>query len=573
MATQAGEIEVKLTLNAGDFNKLMGQTKDKVKDFGSTASDVMGSIGKIFTFTAIAGFFTESIKAFSEEEQASAKLVNALGNQGHATQANVDHLKKMADSLRDLTAVGDEVITGAQATLVTFGLQGEELDRATRATLDLAAAQGIDLQSAAQLLGKAYQGNTTQLGRMGIQISKAIPAGKEFETVLGKIEDRMGGRAQALAATFTGQMKGLGVAFNEFQEKVGLLITGEGGGLLAWLKKIVDGLNVAMNNITRATASLGGFGNVLKVVGIELLRVVLDQATKLIDLVLEALGRFPMMGAAMESLRGHLRNVNGELHHQLDTWQATTQTAMASEAKKRDAAKKTTTALKNETKERLNVEKAMADWLKERQDLSRDEYFKDLSDRKDGYLDFVDGFLTTSEDMWKFGGEMRDQFFQQFGDGVAEAIVQGKDFGETMVNVFRQMAMAIISYIVQMIAKLLVLLALEEATGTQGVFSAGGALGGLFHMAEGGMINEPSIITGLRSGRQAIAGEAGPEAVVPMNGGGVGQPAINVYITGQFIEGNESAWQRLMRERIIPEIRRYTMVNPTGNFNRRRGAA
>ena len=47
--------------------------------------------------------------------------------------------------------------------------------------------------------------------------------------------------------------------------------------------------------------------------------------------------------------------------------------------------------------------------------------------------------------------------------------------------------------------------------------------------AEGGMINEPTLLYGLRSKRPyAIAGEAGPEAVVPGGGGG-GEVSINMY--------------------------------------------
>jgi len=47
--------------------------------------------------------------------------------------------------------------------------------------------------------------------------------------------------------------------------------------------------------------------------------------------------------------------------------------------------------------------------------------------------------------------------------------------------------------------------------------------------AKGGMINEPTLLYGLRSKRPyAIAGEAGPEAVVPGGGGG-GEVSINMY--------------------------------------------
>jgi phage-related minor tail protein len=105
------------------------------------------------------------------------------------------------------------------------------------------------------------------------------------------------------------------------------------------------------------------------------------------------------------------------------------------------------------------------------------------------------------------------------------------------------------------------------------------------------MINEPSIVTGLKSGKRILAGEAGAEAIIPMGKGGAGgnktasemgtsfagafdqgAPNITIQINGQFLEGNENQWQRMFREKLLPEIRRSTMSNPTGNFLRRRGA-
>jgi hypothetical protein len=71
------------------------------------------------------------------------------------------------------------------------------------------------------------------------------------------------------------------------------------------------------------------------------------------------------------------------------------------------------------------------------------------------------------------------------------------------------------------------------------------------------------------------AGENGNhEAVVPMGaGGGGGGGGITFNISGTFLEADPNTWQRMIREKIVPEIGRYTMINPTGNFNRRRGLA
>jgi hypothetical protein len=158
-------------------------------------------------------------------------------------------------------------------------------------------------------------------------------------------------------------------------------------------------------------------------------------------------------------------------------------------------------------------------------------------------------------------------------------IMEGKRFSDVIKNIWKDLARQVVREIARIIAKWMVLQVLTRGKAGYIVDVIGG-------YAHGGMINEPSIITGLQSGKSHFAGESGPEMVVPMGGGGArgankpfdrpqgggGNVNVTINISGQFIEGNENNWQRLFRERILPEIRRATMSNPTGNFNRRRGA-
>jgi hypothetical protein len=396
---------------------------------------------------------------------------------------------------------------------------------------------------------------------------------------MDQVNDRFGGTAQAMAQTYTGKLNIMRLSFTDLQEEVGRFLAGPGGSFLEWMTSTIKVETDALRNITEVSTAIGGLGNVLKIVGIELVRMAVDVATQLINLLVKAIGLMPLMGNAAKALEGEIKNINTALNKQIDTWQASTQNAIQGEAKKQIAVlqtKQIVTASVDAT------DKFVSDKMEE--DVKRRTKY--YADAKKAHEDYWLGFITTDADMWNFASSMRDQFFQGFGDSLAKTIVEGKNFGEQMQQVFQQMAEAIISYIVQMIAKLLVLLALEEATGTQGMAAAGG--GGLFggFMADGGMINEPSVITGLHSGRSIIAGEAGPEMVVPMSGGNQtademgGMPAmggggkggnITINISGQFIEGNSSSWNKLMREQIIPQLRRFAMTSPDSLVTRSRG--
>jgi hypothetical protein len=126
------------------------------------------------------------------------------------------------------------------------------------------------------------------------------------------------------------------------------------------------------------------------------------------------------------------------------------------------------------------------------------------------------------------------------GDSVAQAIVYGKDFAESMKAALQSLAAQIISFLVSTIAKIVVLRALGVvgpiSTGAIGMgggsvgsggdggggSSKGGGIGGffknIFGFANGGTISEPVVGVGMRSGAGYTIAERGPEQVVPFGG-------------------------------------------------------
>jgi hypothetical protein len=64
-----------------------------------------------------------------------------------------------------------------------------------------------------------------------------------------------------------------------------------------------------------------------------------------------------------------------------------------------------------------------------------------------------------------------------------------------------------------------------RAAARSSEYAGGGISGGL---ANGGPILEPTLLTGLRTGQRRIAGEAGPEYVVPAGAGGGLNLTVNV---------------------------------------------
>jgi hypothetical protein len=589
MATSAGEIEVKLTLKQGDFQKMLGQSQKEVQSFGDKTASFIKDHALVITgaLTTIAIFAKKAIDAYAEQEAATNKLAQAMANQGVFSQQAIDHLTDMAAALQETTGATDESIISAQALMTTFGLQGAALDRATKATIDMSSAMGIDLNQAAQLVGKAFVGETGALSRYGIVVAEGTEKSKKFEAVLAQVEKRFGGTAQAQMQTFSGQVKSMSNAFGELMEAIGKVLVGGGktGGITGFITDAIKAMTWFVEALGTAKGALVSFASVVALYFLTLWTTISNTILTVVQKLYELAGQLPLIGALYQAIGEKVGALNTALQTNLSRLMAGRLMAIEGARKIAEAETAKTQVIKNAAAEEFDVRKAMSDFINKQQEVDHEKFQAKLKDEHDLFLEWSESFLATNKEMWEFAGHLSDFFFDGVGDAFAEMIVDGKSFGAAMKQIFRDMAKQIISYIVTMIAKLIAFLILREAARQLGgaygqaasaamTAAANATTWGGAGMAEGGMINEPSIMTGLRSGRSHLVGEAGPEAVVPMNksvsemGGGGG---ITINIVGQFVEGDEAKWQRLIREKVVPEIRRFTMSSPTGPFNRKRG--
>ena len=154
------------------------------------------------------------ISAYGEQELAEKKLEQALGRTSKA-------LLSQASALQKVTTFGDETIISAQSLLAAFIKDEKQLKKATVATLDLAAAKGMDLASAADLVGKTLGSSTNSLSRYGIEVEGAVGSTQRLDSLTNNIAKTFGGQATAQADTLTGSMQQLGNAFGDVQEKIG----------------------------------------------------------------------------------------------------------------------------------------------------------------------------------------------------------------------------------------------------------------------------------------------------------------------------------------------------------------
>jgi hypothetical protein len=198
----------------------------RIKEAGQSALD---GIGKglaslpalaMAALSAIAGFATLALKNFREQEEATNKLNQAMANSGVYSKSLADDYNKLASEMQKTTQYGDESTLSAIATIQTY-VKGTAVTKdLVKATADLAAAKGIDLVQAAEMVGKSIGTSTNALARQGIQVNENASQSEKLAQVTQKLNGLFGGQAEA-SASGLGAIQKMNNAFSDFMEDVG----------------------------------------------------------------------------------------------------------------------------------------------------------------------------------------------------------------------------------------------------------------------------------------------------------------------------------------------------------------
>jgi hypothetical protein len=249
---------------AADLKRFSPQLRDAENDLGRFGRGVDGLSNNLTRMlgpaligaaaaagVAAVAFGVEGVKAFVDDEAAAAKLATTLENLGLAHETAP--VEAMIDALQRQTGVADDALRPAFDRLVrSIGNTAGATD-ALKLAMDVSAGTGKSLDSVVQALGKAYDGNTTGLGRLGAGLDKATLATGDMRLITEQLSRTFSGQAQTAADTYQGQLNRLAVGFGELQESFG-------AGFLSSLDNTTQGtsdLMDAMKDLEPAMRDLG----------------------------------------------------------------------------------------------------------------------------------------------------------------------------------------------------------------------------------------------------------------------------------------------------------------------------
>lgn len=239
-----------LKKSLGDANNSVSDSSSKMGDFAKKAGLAFAAAGAAAAVYA-GKLLIEGVQSAIEDEAAQAKLALTLKNVANATDKQV--------------ASVETYITKAGAA---FGITDNDLrpsfERLARATGDVTKAQDLQtlaidiakgsnksLEAVSNALGKAYEGNTGALAKLGIGLSAAELKTMSMDEVTAKLAQTFDGQASAKAETFAGKMDRLKVVFDEAKETVGSYVL---DAITPLISKLVTDVIPAVQNFA---ASIG----------------------------------------------------------------------------------------------------------------------------------------------------------------------------------------------------------------------------------------------------------------------------------------------------------------------------
>lgn len=171
---------------------------------------------------AALAFAKKSLTAAMADEKAQATLARTLKNVGESFATG--SVTKYIDSLQRATGVSEDKLRPAFGKLVTATQSASKAQDLLALSLDISAGTGKSAEAVSSALSKAYLGQNTALGKLGVGISKADLASMSFEEITAKLGTLFAGQASTSAATFSGQMSILTVAADEASETIGVAL-------------------------------------------------------------------------------------------------------------------------------------------------------------------------------------------------------------------------------------------------------------------------------------------------------------------------------------------------------------
>jgi hypothetical protein len=220
-------LTLSIVADIDNLQKGLNKADTEIETFGTKVGAFGKKAAAAFAVAAAAAaaygakLAIDGVKAAIEDEQAQLRLAAALRTATGATEGQIKATEDFILQTSLATGVADDQLRPAMQRLAVSTKDTGEAQRLLSLALDISKGKGIELETVANALGRAQDGNTAALGRLGLGLSKAELSTLSFTEIQTKLSDLYGGAAATNAETFQGKIDRLKVGFDEAKESLG----------------------------------------------------------------------------------------------------------------------------------------------------------------------------------------------------------------------------------------------------------------------------------------------------------------------------------------------------------------
>lgn len=272
MGKQAREAGKQVEASAQKQKGLFGRMSDAWRSKGGGLAGAGAAVGSVLGVGAVAGpvagtaaaaaaigIVTKAINEHGNAQERQARLDAALAAQGHLREDYRAQLRGLASDLQKVTGIADDEWTEVIRKLTQFGAGPDRIEQSVEATKNLAGVLDGDLATAAQMVGKALEGEFTAFSRLGIVFNDHMSDAEKLTKLYEVLRLRGAGQLEAANEGLNGSFRTLRNGTSDLFEGLGAMLS-----RVLPLKQAARDLGNAFSSVGGAMAGIEGASGKLK---------------------------------------------------------------------------------------------------------------------------------------------------------------------------------------------------------------------------------------------------------------------------------------------------------------------
>ena len=199
--------------------KGLAKARKDVSAFDKNIKSLARTVGVTLSAAAVVQFGKASVKAFLADDKAAATLTKTLGNLNLAFEDQ--RVRNYISNLEATSGVLDSQLRPAMQSLLTTTGSVSKSQELLGLALDVSAGSGENLVQVSTDIAQAFVGNTKGLRKYNLGLSQTELKAASFADLQERLTTLFAGQNAASLETYAGKISLIKVAYDNLQETVG----------------------------------------------------------------------------------------------------------------------------------------------------------------------------------------------------------------------------------------------------------------------------------------------------------------------------------------------------------------